>query len=461
MDKRRLVKLILPLIFEQLLTVSVGMADTFMVSTVGEAAISGVSLVDGLNLLILQVMAAFCAGGIVVISQYIGKKNPASVKSASKHLEILVGAFSVLVTLVFFFFGKYILKLLFGSIEADVMEAARSYMAITCISFIFWGIYSSGAAILRCHEDTKTSMAISIVMNLINVALNALFVFVAQLGVIGVALATLISRAVAGIVMKVIQLSRERRIKSINTIESSDVDFSDIKIQTEQNEKKPSTGLSFEMFRKILAMGVPSGIENGMFHVGKLALAGVISTLGTSAIAANSISYQVIEFPNIIGNTIGMALVVITGQNIGAKNTDSAVRDTKYMIRLAYIGDWICKISFFFLSPIIVGFFSLSSESVDMAVTVLRAFSIASLPIWPLSFTMPNALRGAGDVKFTMVASIISMWAGRVIVGYILIKVFNMGILGVWIGMFVDWYCRGISFLIRFISRKWLNKRAV
>lgn len=202
-------------------------------------------------------------------------------------------------------------------------------------------------------------------------------------------------------------------------------------------------------------------MENGMFHVGKLALASVIATLGTSAIAANSISYQVIEFPNIIGNTIGLALVVITGQNIGAKDREAAVNDTKYMIRLAYIGDWISKISFFFLSPYIVRLFSLSPDATCIAITVLHAFSVASLLIWPLSFTMPHALRGAGDVKYTMIVSIISMWAGRVIVGYVLITFFHLGILGVWIGMFVDWYIRGISFLIRFISKKWLDKRAV
>lgn len=442
MEKGRLKKLILPLILEQLLAVSVGMADTFMVSTVGEAAISGVSLVDGLNLLILQVMAAFCAGGVVIISQYIGERNQAGTKSASKHLELLVNIFSLLVMIIFLAFGKYILRFLFGAIEDDVMTAAMSYLTITSISFIFWGLYSSGAAILRCHEDTKTSMKVSILMNLLNVALNAYFVFVLNMGVTGVAWATLISRGVAGIVMKIILINKEKNQESLDIFNETHL-------------------VSFDMLRRILAMGVPSGIENGMFHVGKLALASVIATLGTSAIAANSISYQVIEFPNIIGNTIGLALVVITGQNIGAKDREAAVNDTKYMIRLAYIGDWISKISFFFLSPYIVRLFSLSPDATSIAITVLHAFSIASLLIWPLSFTMPHALRGAGDVKYTMIVSIISMWAGRVIVGYVLITFFHLGILGVWIGMFVDWYIRGISFLIRFISKKWLDKRAV
>lgn len=443
MDNRRLRKLILPLILEQLLAVSVGMADTFMVSTVGEAAISGVSLVDGLNLLILQIMAAFCAGGIVIISQYIGENNISNVKSASKHLDFLVNIFSVLVSFLFLLFGKNILRFIFGAIETDVMEAAKSYLMITSISFIFWGFYSSGAAILRCHEDTKTAMKVSIAMNLLNVSLNAVFVFIFHMGVLGVAWATLISRAVAGVAMKIILTIKERNN------------------QTDDIIANINNRISFSMLRRILAMGVPSGIENGMFHIGKLALASVIATLGTSAIAANSISYQVIEFPNIVGNTIGLALVVVTGQNIGANNKESAINDTKYMIRLAYIGDWICKITFFFLSPLIVSLFSLSPEATSIATTVLRAFSIASLPIWPLSFTMPHALRGAGDVRYTMVMSIISMWAGRVIVGYILITVFHLGILGVWIGMFVDWYCRGISFLIRFTSKKWLEKRAV
>ncbi len=438
MEKGRLRKLILPLVFEQLLGVSVGMADTFMVSTGGEAAISGVSLVDGLNLLVMQIMAAFCAGGVVIISQYIGERSADRIKSACRHLELLVNTFSLLVMTLFLLGGRHILRFLFGSIEADVMEAAVTYLMITAVSFVFWGLYSSGAAILRCYEDTKTAMKVSIVMNLLNVSLNAYLVFEAKMGVMGVAIATLISRAVAGIVMKAIMTVRTRR-----EIGSA------------------ASGLSFEMLRRILAMGVPSGIENGMFHVGKLALASVITTLGTTAIAANSIAYQVIEFPNIAGNTIGLALVVIAGQDIGARDREAAVRDTKHLIALAYIGDWMCKIAFFFLAPFIVGFFRLTPEAAKMAVVVLRAFSIASLPIWPLSFTMPHALRGAGDVRYAMVVSILSMWVGRVIVGYLLITVFHLGILGVWIGMFVDWYGRGICFLARFRSGRWLEKRAV
>ncbi len=443
MEKGRLRKLILPLAMEQLLAVCVGMADTFMVSTAGEAAISGVSLVDGLNLLVIQIMAAFCTGGVVIISQYIGGNELKNVKSASRHLELLINIFSLFIVSVFLVFGRGILRVLFGSIEADVMSNAVTYLIITSVSFIFWGLYSSGAAILRCHEDTKTSMKVSIVMNLLNVVLNAYFVFVARMGVMGVAIATLISRAIAGSYMKfVVNRNIYNRL------------YSDISTESEKE-------FSTDMLKKILRMGVPSGIENGMFHVGKLALASVISTLGTTAIAANSIAYQVIEFPNIVGNTIGLAMVVIVGQDIGESNKAKALKDSSHIMKLAYIGDWICKIAFFLGSPYIVGLFSLTPEATHMAVIVLRCFSIASLPAWPLSFTLPHALRGAGDVKYTMIISVISMWMGRVIVGYILIAVFHMGILGVWIGMFVDWYIRGISFLIRYKSGTWLDKKAI
>ena len=341
---------------------------------------------------------------------------------------------------IFLIGGRLLLRMLFGKIESDVMDVAVIYLLITSISFVFWGLYTSGSAILRCHEDTKTSMKISILMNVLNVGLNAYFVFILNKGVLGVATATLISRAIAGVTMKII-------VNKSPMVEYSSAN----RLQR----------ISGPMIKKILGMGIPSGIENGMFHVGKIALTSVVATLGTTLIAANSVAYQIIEFPNIPGNTFGLALVVIVGQDIGAGLKDKAVSDTKYLIKLAFVGDWICKILLFILAPFIVSAFSLSPQAQEAAVLVLRCFSITSLFIWPLSFTLPSALRGAGDVKYSMIASIISMWVGRVVVSIILIKVFNLGILGVWIGMFVDWFGRGISYLIRFNSGKWLDKKAV
>lgn len=440
MNKGRLKKLLLPLIMEQLLAVSVGMVDTFMVSTVGEAAVSGVALVDNINRLIIQVMSAFAAGGIVVTSQFIGSKDKEMSKKSCAQLETLMNIFSVMTMLICIVFGRDILEGLFGKIEYDVMKAAHTYLVVSGISFVFLGMYNTGAAILRCQENTKTAMIVSLLMNIINVLFNALFVFSFEMGVLGVAVATLISRAVAGIIMKVILLSDKNNLKI-----------------TAVKMYKPS----FNLVKKILYIGIPSGIENGMFQIGKLLVVSMVATLGTDAIAANSIGYQIIDFPNIPGVSIGLALVVIVGQDIGANNKKLAVSNSKYLIKITYIGDWICKILLFIIAPYIVAIFSLSDSATDMAVTVLRCFSVAALPIWPLSFTLPNALRGAGDVKFTMLISILSMWVCRIVISYMLVIWCNLGILGVWIGMFADWYVRGISYLIRFSSKKWLEKGLV
>lgn len=198
-----------------------------------------------------------------------------------------------------------------------------------------------------------------------------------------------------------------------------------------------------------------------MFQIGKLLVVSMVATLGTDAIAANAIGYQIIDFPNIPGVSIGLALVVIVGQDIGAGDKELAIKDSKYLLKLAYIGDWTCKLLLFAVAPLLVTIYSLSPAATDMAVTVLRCFSIAALPIWPLSFTLPNALRGAGDAKFTMLVSILSMWLCRIVISYALIMWFDFGILGVWIGMFVDWYVRGISYFLRFISKKWLTKKII
>lgn len=440
MEKGRLKKLIIPLILEQLLAVSVGIIDTFMVTKVGEAAVSGVALVDNINVLIIQVMTAFAAGGIVVISQYLGDENHKMAHKSAAQLEVIIMTFSVLVLGILLLWGNQILNGLFHGVETDVMDASRIYLKISAISFVFWGVYTAGSAILRCNEDTKTPMKISLIMNLMNVALNAYFVFVMHWGVFGVAIATLISRAVAGVSMKIIMLTSRNKLK-----------VSSVK----------SYSLSGNVIAKILSMAVPSGIENGMFHVGKLLVAGMISTLGTSAIAANSISYQIIEFPNIPGNTIGLALVVIVGQEIGAGRKDNARKYTGQLVKYAYFGDWACKAMLFILAPVVVSFFSLSPETSSIAIMVLRCFCIASVPVWPLSFTLPSALRGAGDVKYSMFVGVFSMWAGRVLVSYILIKHFNLGILGVWFGMFADWYIRGILYTIRYKGNKWLYKKVI
>ena len=382
-------KLIIPLMFEQLLAVLVGLVDTLMVSQSGEAAVAGVALVDNINRLIIQVMAALATGGAVVCSQYIGKGRDNESRKSGAQLETVLLVFSVIMTAFSVSFTRPLLKVIFGTVEDSVMDCAVLYFVITALSYPFLGMYNAGAAIFRSVGNSKVSMNISILMNVINVAGNALFVFVFKWSVAGVALSTALSRVAAGIVMTVLVCGKTNPIR-IDHIKYFVPDWMYIK--------------------KILTIGIPSGIENGMFQIGKLMVVSMVATFGTA------------------------------------------------VLWWSYLGDWACNIPLFFVAGFIASWFHLSPEATHITVTILRCFNVVSLFIWPLSFTLSNPLRASGDVKYTMTVSIISMWLFRVGSSYIFGVVLGLGVLGVWIGMFVDWAARSLCFVIRFVSGKWLER---
>ena len=417
-------KLIIPLMFEQLLAVLVGLVDTLMVSQSGEAAVAGVALVDNINRLIIQVMAALATGGAVVCSQYIGKGRDDESRKSGAQLETVLLIFSVIMTAFSVSFTRPLLKVIFGTVEDSVMDCAVLYFVITALSYPFLGMYNAGAAIFRSVGNSKVSMNISILMNVINVAGNALFVFVFKWSVAGVALSTALSRVAAGIVMTVLVCGKTNQIR-IDHIKYFVPDWIYIK--------------------KILTIGIPSGIENGMFQIGKLMVVSMVATFGTASTAANSVA-------NIPASSMGLALITVVGQCIGAGEKEQAKMYTKKVLKCAYFGDWICNIPLFFLAPFIASWFNLSGEATQITVMILRCFNVVS------SFTLSNPLRAAGDVKFTMTASIISMWLFRVGSSYVLGVMLGMGVLGVWIGMFIDWAARSVCFVARFVSGRWLRE---
>ena len=425
--------------FEQFLNVMVGMVDTLMVSKAGEAAVSGVALTTNINLLIIQVMAALATGGAVVCSQYNGRKDTEEATFAAAQLETVLLVFSVVAALICAVFGHRMLPAIFGKVEEPVMHSAWIYMFVTALSYPFLGVYNAGAAIFRSVGNSKVSMILSVLMNAMNIVLNAVLVMMGY-GVLGVALATLVSRIVCGICMVILVT------KPYNPLQLKRL-----------RELLPNR----KMITRILRIGIPSGIENSMFQVGKLMVVSMITKFGTAAIAANSVSYSVIEFPNIPGMSMGLALITVVGNCLGAGEIEQAKKYTKKLMVLAYAGDWIMNALLFVFAPQVVGVFSLSKEATDMAVEVLRWFSSVAVFIWPLSFTLPNALRAAGDVKYTMLTGILSMWMFRVLCSYFLAVVCNLGILGVWYGMFIDWGVRSLFFVIRYLSGKWQTKKVI
>ena len=438
--RRQLVTLIWPLLLEQFLSVSMGMADTLMVSGVGEAAVSSVSLVDSLNILILQILAALASGGAVVASQYLGRQDGDNARRSAAQLFSVVGIATGAAMVVCIVLSRVILRGVFGSIDEDVMAFSQIYFIISAVSYPFMGLYSAGAALFRAQGNSKVSMRASLVMNVINIGGNALLIYGFGLGVLGAALATLFGRVVAAVWVLVQQQQMENPLRV-----------------SEPADLLPRR----ELAGRILAIGVPSGLENGMFQIGKLCVSSLTSTLGTAAIAANAVAGTVSTMANIPGNTMSLAMIPVVGRCLGAGDKKQAKHYSVLLLGIAAAGLFVTNAVLFFVIPTVAVWFSLSAEALAMCVTVVRWFSVFSVFFWAGSFTLPNALRSGGDAKFTMLVSIVSMWTFRVVLSYFFVLQLHMGLTGVWFGMFIDWICRCLCFGIRFIRGKWMEHEVI
>ena len=440
-SRQALTALLLPLIAEQALSVTIGLADTLMVSSVGEAAVSGVSLVDSFNTLMIQIMSALATGGAVVTSQYIGHREPKNAKAAAAQILFVLSSFSLVVAAVVVVGRHAILRGIFGSIDADVMRYAETYFLLSALSYPFIGLYNAGAALFRAQGNSKISMLSSLVMNVVNIGGNAVLIFGFGMGVMGAALASLISRAVACFaVLSLLQKPTcPLRVEGLQAL-------------------KPDGGL----IRRILRVGIPAGIENGMFQIGKLSVSSLTSTLGTAAIAANAVANTTTTFLNIPANAVGMAALTVVGQCLGAGEKEQAVYYSRRLLLTAYCGAWIMNISaFLFANKFAISLFHLSPEAQAMALEVMIWFNIVSLFFWPSSFTLPNILRAAGDARFTMSVSIFSMWAFRVGFCYLMVLAFHGDLLSIWTGMFLDWVFRSLCFFVRFVRGRWMEQNVI
>jgi len=439
-SRRFLYTLIIPLIIEQVLMVSIGMADTVMIASAGESAVSAISLVDSITILIVQLFAAFATGGAVVASQYLGNRDNASANAAAKQLILLSLLVSIFLLILCMPFRRQIISFIFGSIETSVLEGGATYFIYILLSLPFLAAYNASAALFRSMGNSKISLWVSLVMNLVNVAGNAYFIFALHLGVIGAGLGTLLSRIIGSAIILALLTNPTNQISVRNYRHWS---------------------LRWDMIKRILHIGIPNGIEGSVFQIGKLLVQGFIAAFGTASIAANAIANSVASFVNIPGGAIGLASITVIGQAVGAKRPDQAVFYGKRLLFAAYIAMIIVAIPVFIFAPRIVLIFNLSVEATELASNVIRSAMIFSSILWPTAFSLPNFLRAAGDAKFTMVVSMVSMWASRVGMSYLLAIVFGWGIYGVWFGMYIDWIFRSICFITRFARGKWKTKRVI
>jgi putative MATE family efflux protein len=434
-NNKQLKKLIIPLIIEQLLAVTVGMADIMMVARAGETAVSGVSLVDTLNVLLITLFSSLATGGAVVAAQYLGHKETKEACKAANQLLLAVSCISLLIMGISLLGNQAILRTIYGSkVEKAVMDNAVTYFYITALSFPFLAIYNSCAALFRAMGNSKVSMVVSIIMNIINVGGNAILVLGLRMGVAGVAYPTLVSRAVAAIIM----LCLIRNVK--NSIHIKNI----FKL-----------GFDWKMIRRILNIGVPNGLENSIFQIGKVLVQGITTSFGTVAITANAVGNTIAGLEVIPGSAIGLAMITVVGQCVGAGDLEQAKKYVVKLMKLTYIIIIVLNMGVLLLREPIVGLYSLSSETEALAMKLVIYHSICCCIIWPISFCLPNALRAANDVKNTMVISIISMWVWRIGFSFVLAYGFKMGLMGVWVAMTIDWLFRGICFVTRFVSGKW------
>lgn len=412
-----------------------------MVSSSGEAAISGISLVDSINILLIQIMSALATGGAVVISQYIGKEKLSDACAAAKQLLYVITIMATAIMTFSLFYCTRILQFVFGNIDADVMQNAATYFRLTAISYPFLAVYNAGAALLRSINNSKASMYISLLMNIVNITGNAILIYGFGQGVAGAGISTLASRILAAVVILIL-ISKSSNLVYVKKM------------------YKPE--LNLKMINRILHIGIPSGMENGMFQIGKLVVQNLVSTFGTSAIAANAIANSISSMANIPGNAIGLGLITVVGQCVGANDYEQSVFYTKRLMKVAYVSMGVLNILLYFTAFPLVGLFSsLSMAASTSAVQILQVFAIFSATIWVPSFVTPNALRAAGDVRFTMLTSMFSMWAFRIGFSYVLAKYMNLGLIGVWYAMYVDWAVRSLIFTIRFKRGKWKRFKVI
>lgn len=439
-SNKALKKLILPLIIEQILIMAVGVADTVMVSYAGEVAISGVGLVDMFNNLIITVLAAIDAGGAIIVSQYIGNKDRKNANKASSQLLTITIVIATVIMLGCLVFHRILLSTFFGAIEMDVMKAATTYFLISAISFPFLGVYNSAAALYRSMEKTRTTMYVSILMNIINVVGNYIGVFILHAGVAGVAVPTLISRIVAAIIMFALSLN------------SSNLVYVKIKNVFAWDQ---------EMISRILKIAVPNGIENGLFTLGRVLVTSIVALFGTSQIAANSVAGSIDQIAVVVVNAINLGIVVVVGQCIGANDYEQAKYYIKKLMKISYIVIGIIGSAVILLLPWILNLYSLSSEARNLTFILVIMHNIMATALHPTAFVLPNGLRAAGDVKFSMVVGIVSMILFRLGAAVLFGIIFNLGIIGVWIAMGSDWLCRSVCFVIRFIKGKWRQFKVI
>ena len=453
-SRKDITKILVPLFIQQILSVLIGMVDSMMVSSAGDAAVSGVSLVSSLDLVLIYAFLALATGGSVVASIALGKGDKERACAIAKQLIYAVTCVAILISAVVLVFRKLILGSLFGDVEADVMKSAEDYFFYIVLSFPVLGLYDSIAALFRAMGNSAISLKTSLIINGVNIVGNAILIYGFQMGAAGAAISTLIARVIGAGIMLVLIHSKKNPIYI-----------------TKIFKYRPDG----KIIGSILRIGIPSGIENCMFQFGKLMTQSLISSLGTVSIAANAVANSLATLQYVPGSAVNTATVAIVGRCIGAGEEKQAKRYSRMLLAIAYCTLWLVVLSMVLFAKPIISLYGIGAESAQLAKKLVLYHGACAVILWPIAFCMPHIFRSAGDVKFSLYISAFSMWAFRVALGYvftlesvslftkmlpnasIVIPGLGLGVMGVWIAMTVDWVFRAVLFLIHYLRGNWMR----
>ena len=450
--------LILPLFLEQLLEVLVGVSDTFMVSYAGEAAVSGVSLVNMFNTVFIFLFAALAAGGAVVVSQYIGSRDEKNGNLSAGQLVMIASVFSVAVMIFSLVLNRQLLRLLFGEVDQDVMEACVTYLRISAYSYPAIAVYNAGAAIYRSMGKTNVTMNISLAANGINIAGNAIGVFVFHAGVAGVAYPSLIARTFSAVVILVLCFQKEKHETRKCRRQRAETLSDCVRVRLKWKNIFHWEG---SMVKRILGIAVPNGIENGLFQLTKVALSSITALFGTVQIAANGVAQSFWSVAALMGTALGLAFVTVIGQCMGAGDTEAAEYYMRKLLRITFLASILWNGLILLAAPFVLRGYAISDEAAHLVVILVIIHNLFNALFYPLSGALANGLRAAGDVKYTMYVSIFSTIGCRVVFSVLFGICLNLGVIGIAFAMCLDWMIRAAFFWIRFQRGKWKEFRVI
>jgi putative MATE family efflux protein len=427
-------KMVIPLFCEQLLAILVGVADTLIISYTGEAAVSGVSLVNQFNNIFIYLFTALASGGAVIISQYIGNQDRDHAGEAASQLLMFSTLFSLVITVLILVGNEHILRLLFGEVEPAVMQACITYLRISAYSYPALAIYNAGAAMYRSMGKTDTTMYISVISNVLNVIGNVIGVFVLKAGVAGVAYPTLIARTFSAIVITVFCF-------------------------------RTSNGVSYRnawifawkggLLKKILGIAIPNGIENGIFQFAKVALSSIVALFGTYQIAANGVAQSIWSLAALSGMAMSPVFITVIGQCMGSGDTDAAEYYFGKLLKITVAISTVWNMFIIAVTPLFLRFYALEDQTKHLVILLVILHNIFNTVAYPFSGALGSGLRAAGDVKFTMYVSVFSTVGVRIVLSYLFAIVLDLGVMGIAWAMCCDWVFRGAVFWIRMKKGAW------